>query len=90
MRENPPHIDTTRIKMDDRDQSVLVARDIKDSKFADLVRTVIACPHVCKLLPVRLSGDLIPGSQCGFCIRMPGPELPESPEGNNAHALYSW
>ena len=63
MRENPPHIDTTSIKVDDGDQSVLVARDIKDGKFADLVRIAIERPHVHEPLPVSLSGYLIPGPQ---------------------------
>jgi hypothetical protein len=63
MRKHPPHIDTTSIKVDDGDQSVPVARDIKDGKFADLVRTVIERPYVREPLPVSLSGHLIPGPQ---------------------------
>jgi hypothetical protein len=61
MGENTPHIDTTSIKVDNGDQSVLVTRDIKDGKFTDLIRTAIERPHVREPLPVSLPGYLIPG-----------------------------
>ena len=90
VRENPPHIDPTSIKVDDSDHAIFVARDIKDSKLADLVCTAIEGAHVQKPLPAGLPGYLIPGPQRPFRIRMPGPKLPESPECNNTHERRTW
>lgn len=86
MCENMSHIDMTRIELNDSDQSVFVACYIQDGEFANLVRTTIERSYICEVLPVGLPGYPIPGPQCAFCIRVPGPKFSQSSEGNHAHA----
>ena len=85
MGHHLPDVDPSRVEVDNRDEPVLVARNIKDRKFAHLVCTAVEGTYVGHVLSAGLLDHPVPGSQRAFRVWMRGPELAEAPEGNHVH-----
>src|SRR5438270_10771279 len=71
------------------DQSILVTTEIEDHAIVahEIDRDAELAFYRAWAGPARFRNRCEPGSQRSFCLRMPLPELPKRPAGNDLHKL---